>query len=121
MTALSHMEALNTRLAAEQPVVPLRLPVSAEHWNCHAATTLRDASGEVLAECSGHGRHSVEDEAIAAEIVRRVNAHEELVAALRDARGFLASDYTGRAGKDYTGGALTRIDAAIARATGAAA
>jgi hypothetical protein len=64
------------------PVVLLQTPVLAVEWVCHAATTIKDASGKVLAECSGHGRHSVEDEALAAEIVRRLNAHDELVAIL---------------------------------------
>jgi hypothetical protein len=48
-------------------------------------------------------------------------AAPELLQALRETREFLISDYTGHRGKDYTGGALARIDAAIASATGSAA
>lgn len=58
----------------------LHLPVAAVEWACHAPTTIKDASGKVLAECSGYGRHAAEDEAIAAEIVRRVNAYDRLQA-----------------------------------------
>lgn len=108
----SHMEALNTRLAAEQPVVPLRLPVSADEWTVHAPTTIRDASGEVLAECSGHGRHSVEDEAVAAEIVRRVNAHDELVRELRNTAAFLQSACLVMLDSTARGMALAQVSAA---------
>lgn len=59
------------------------LPVQAVEWSCHAATTIKDADGVVLAEIGGNGRRLLEDEAIAAEIVRRVNAHDDLLAAVR--------------------------------------
>ena len=47
---------------------------------------------------------------------RLIAAAPELLEALREAREFLSSDYVGR-DKDFTGGALARVDAAIAKAT----
>lgn len=48
-----------------------------------------------------------------------IAAAPDLLAALREARDLVSSDYTGRRG-DLTGGLLGRIDAAIAKATGGA-
>lgn len=77
-------EAKHNLTAAYFIAVPvtadLPTPVKAVEWACHARTTIKDATGRVLAEVSGHGRHTDEDEMIAAEIERRVNAHDDLAA-----------------------------------------
>jgi hypothetical protein len=62
---------------------PFQLPVKAVEWNIHAATTIKDAAGNVLAECTGNGQHSDDAVRVAAEIEQRVNAHDELVAVAR--------------------------------------
>lgn len=62
----------------------MNTPVQALAWSCHAATTIKDAKGNVLAECSGNGRYSEEDELIAAEIVKRINCFDELLQAAQD-------------------------------------
>lgn len=64
-------------------------PVQAVEWSCHAATTIKDASGAVIAECSGNGRHTDDDVAAAAEIVRRLNANDALVQELRTTTSML--------------------------------
>jgi phosphosulfolactate phosphohydrolase-like enzyme len=101
---------------------PVQVPVQAVEWACRAATTIKDASGKVLAECSGHGRHSVEDEAIAAEIVRRVNAHDDLLAASIAVAQFIggAKDRLGRpdpAGDEATRKAREQVRALAERYT----
>lgn len=67
----------------------VQVPVQAVEWVCHAATTIKDASGAVLCECSGQGRHSDESAQIAAEIVRRLNLHGLLLEALTETGGAL--------------------------------
>lgn len=97
----------------------LKLPVQAVAWACHAATTIKDASGAVLAECIGHGNSTAEDEALAAEIVRRINAHDELLAALVDMEAFF---FTRGSQADDAGywAAIGKARAAISAARGAA-
>jgi hypothetical protein len=70
-------------------------PWSVRAWTSHARTTIvQDIGGvvNVIAECGGHGRFSAQDEADAAEIVLRCNAHADLVAALRMARAQVQDD-----------------------------
>jgi len=69
----------------------MNTPVQAVAWACHAATTIKDAAGDVIAECSGHGRHSADDEQLAAEIVRRINCHDDLLQALIQCRAVLVT------------------------------
>ena len=102
------------QLKPKQPDAPMQTPVRAVEWSCHAATTIKDASGKVLAECSGHGRYVEEDVAIAAEIVRRVNAHDELLAACQKAVEWLDG---WASAEPYR----SEIQAAISKATGGAA
>jgi len=63
--------------------VNLATPAQAVAWSCHAATTIKDAKGNVLAECGGNGRYSEEDELIAAELAKRINCFDALLAALQ--------------------------------------
>lgn len=70
-----------------------QLPVQAVEWSCHARTTIKDASGVVIAECNGPASHPADRVAIAAEIVRRVNAHGELVSLARRWAALDAGDW----------------------------
>lgn len=100
------------------PVTLFQAPVQAVEWSCHAATTIKDANGVVLAEVGGNGRHSLKDEAIAAEIVRLVNTHGELLHALRDYdRAFTEFDVTRKESRDRMRKAVIAARAAIAAAT----
>lgn len=100
----------------------LNSPVKSAAWANHAATTIMDASGQVLAECSGHGRHGAEDAAIAACIVQRLNAHDDLVSALKELHRVCASmDLEHEANRpseaEYID-AMEAAEAALAKATG---
>lgn len=84
-------------------------PVHAVAWATHAATTIKDASGAVIAECSGHGRYSHEDAAIAAQIVAAMNAHADLIALARRA------EHLNPAAEEIGAGTLVQL-VALARA-----
>jgi hypothetical protein len=73
---------------------------------------VRDAKDNGVASCARLGDGN--EEANAAHIVRCVNAHDALVAALKECFGYVKSDYEGRHG--YIGDAahvVTRADAAL--------
>jgi hypothetical protein len=72
-------------------------------------SNLVDESGAIIAKCSTEDVAS-EAEANAAEIARRVNLHDELVAALRRARMVMHA-YDNRYADDI-GAVIDRIDAA---------
>lgn len=57
--------------------------LEAVKWATHAATTIKNATGQTIAECGGHGGHSSVDEAVAACIVQRLNAYPRLAANLK--------------------------------------
>lgn len=80
-------------VAVGGPAPARSLPVlEAVAWSCHAKTTIRgDVDGVKItfAECSGNGLHSISNAAHAAAIVDRCNAHDQLVAALEQALGFI--------------------------------
>jgi len=90
----------------------LATPAQAVAWSCHAATTIKDAKGNVLAECGGNGRYSEEDELIAAEIAKRINCFQDLLNALTFCEIVIRGDLT-----TQRDGALKTASAAIARAT----
>jgi hypothetical protein len=66
-------------------------------------SALRDGSGDLLG--------FMESCAIADEVVRRVNAHDVLVAAVKEGRSWLPDD-------EHASGARARLDAALLAAKG---
>jgi hypothetical protein len=96
---------------------PVRTPVQAVEWACQAAaTTIKDANGSFIAECcSGCGWNPTEDMAVAAEIVRRINLHDELLEALTNLRDQIKT-FTEREGEaDFY---IGKANAVIAKANG---
>lgn len=100
--------------------VALQTPMQAVEWVCHAATTIKDASGEVIAECSGHGRYAAEDVAIAAELVRRINGFDELLTVARGVEHLLTKQKWTGAGDGLENELLRAARAVIAKVTGSA-
>jgi hypothetical protein len=101
----------------------IKTPVQAVEWVCHAPTTIKDADGKVLAECTGQGQHSDDATAAAAEIARRVNAHDDLVAALRELMSFCEDSCVVRMvnGRELVYPTFQQARDALAKATGSQA
>lgn len=98
------------------PVAPIPGQLVARAWTSHAKTTIGhqlDSRFEPLANLGNFGRHNSDDEAYAAELVRRWNLHQELVVACA---GLLAMAESGVTSL----GALRAGRAVIAKAGSAA-